>query len=149
MTNNNLASDRVWCSIHQMWNVFPKRVAWMAEPCRAIAQQLGFPIRDVYRAAMVGAHIGHEAIPEAEIIWEEHLDGLHDRVRLKGGFKLSVTELLNISRRARIALARLISLTSNPAKRANLEAKLAKIDELRAENARLATQMLEQARRVN
>src|SRR6516165_4848492 len=96
MTNNNLASDRVWCSIHQMWNVFPKRVAWMAEPCRAIAQQLGFPIRDVYRAAMVGAHIGHEAIPEAEIIWEEHSDALHDRVRLRG--KLSITELLDISR---------------------------------------------------
>jgi hypothetical protein len=147
MTNNNLASDRVWCSIHQMWNVFPKRVAWMAEPCRAIAQQLGFPIRDVYRAAMVGAHIGHEAIPEAEIIWEEHSDALHDRVRLRG--KLSITELLDISRRARLALARLICVTSNPAKRANLEAKLAEIDAARAENARLATQMLEQVRKVN
>jgi hypothetical protein len=146
---SDIINNRVWCSIDQLWHEFPERLAWMAEPCRQIAEQLGFPIRDVYRAAMVGAHVGHEAIPEAEIIWEEHLDGLHDRVRLKGGFKLSVTELLNISRRARIALARLISLTSNPAKRANLEAKLAKIDELRAENARLATQMLEQARRVN
>jgi hypothetical protein len=147
--NNNSVTGRVFCPINQTWHTFSERLAWMAEPLRALALQLGFPIRDIYRAAMVGAHVGQEAIPEAEIIWEEHLDALHDRVRLKGGFTLSITELLNISRRARLALERLIRLTGNPAKRANLKAKLAEIDAVRAENARLATQMLERMRKVN
>jgi hypothetical protein len=140
-------TGRVFCPVNQTWHTFSERLAWMTEPLRQLALQLGFPIRDIYRAAMVGAHVGLNAIPEAEIIWEEHLDALHDRVRLRG--KLSITDLLSIAMRARLALARLICLTSDPAKRANLEAKLAEIDEVRADNARMAQEMLERMRKVN
>jgi hypothetical protein len=125
----------------------------MAEPCRALALQLGFPIRNIYRAAMVGAHVGLEAIPEADEIHEEQLDAIHDSGRLRaaqrGGIKLSVDELLAIAQRARIAVERLLRVTDNPERRAKYEATLRKMDQLRADSARLATQMLEQARKVN
>jgi hypothetical protein len=151
MTNNSV-SGRVWCSIDQLWRVFPERLAWMAEPCRALALQLGFPIRNIYRAAMVGAHVGLSAIPEADEIHEEQLDAIHDAGILKAaqrGFPLSIDELLAIAKRARIAVERVLRVDPNPVRRAKLQATLDKMDALRADSARLAQQMLEQKQKVN
>jgi hypothetical protein len=149
MTNNNSVTGRVWCPINELWHEFPKRLAWMAEPCRALALQLGFPIRNIYRAAMVGAHVGLSAIPEADEIHEEQLEAIHDNGLLRGSFPLSLDELLAIAKRARIAVERLIRVDPNPIRRAKLEAKLAEMDQLRADSVRLAKQMLEQKQKVN
>jgi hypothetical protein len=46
-SQGNIINNRVWCPIDELWREFPERLVWMAEPCRAIAAQLGFPIRSV------------------------------------------------------------------------------------------------------
>jgi hypothetical protein len=140
---------RVFCSIDQLWRVFPERLAWMAEPCRKLAAQLGLRVHTVYAMAVANAKYGPAAIPEAEALYDEHGEAIHDAHRLRRP-TLSIEDLLAIARRARITLERLLRVDGNPARRAKLQAALAEIDAVRAENARLATEMLERrARKVN
>jgi|SRR6516164_4563472 hypothetical protein len=61
-----------------------------------------------------------------------------------GLIDLSVFELLEIGARARTELEQAIERERNPRKQARLQARLAKVDEVRAANARMAGQMLGQ-----
>jgi hypothetical protein len=147
MTNNNLVTGRVWCSIDQLWRNFPERLAWMAEPCRALASQWGLRVHTVYCMAIAGATYGAEAIPESEELYDESLQAIHDAHRLRR--TLTIEQLLAIARRSRIAVERILRVDPNPARRAKLQAKLAEMDALRADSVRMARQMLEQSRKVN
>jgi hypothetical protein len=144
----SMTYGRVWCPIDQLWRVFPERLAWMAEPCRALAQQWGLRVHTVYAMACFNAKYGPAAIPEAETLYDEHCEAIHDAYRLRS-FTLSIDQLLDIARRSRIALERILRVDPNPVRRAKLEAKLAKIDEVRAANAALAAAILEKQQKVN
>jgi hypothetical protein len=149
MTNNNLATGRVWCHIDQLWREFPERLAWMAEPCCALAAQLGLRVHTVYAMAIANAKYGPAAIPEAEAIYDEQLEAIHDAHRLRRP-TLTIEDLLAIGRRARVALERIMRVEPSPIQRAKIQAWLAEIDAVRADNARLAQQILdERARKVN
>ena len=143
----NLVTGRVWCSIDQLCRVFPERLAWMAEPCRALAAQWGIRVHTVYAMVCAGAQYGPQAVAEAEELYDDAGDAYHDNQRLRcaqsGTIKLSLDELLAIARRARLALERLIRVDPDPARRAEYEAALAKQDALRADSIRIAKQMLE------
>jgi hypothetical protein len=143
MSNGDI---RGWCPIEETWGVFPPDLAWLAEPCRALAHQFGFSIGSVQAMAQSVKVYGPAAAAEGEAIYREHLDAIHDAERLRGGrAKLTIAELVDIARRSRIALARIIRCDCNPERRAKLEAKLAEMDELARENHALAQQaMLEQ-----
>jgi hypothetical protein len=60
-----------------------------------------------------------------------------------GLIDLSVFELLEIGRRARSELERKLENEQHPRRRARLQATLAKVDEVRAANARMAQEMLD------
>jgi hypothetical protein len=97
---------RVWCPIDELWRVFPERLAWMAEPCRALALQLGLRVHTVYAMAVANAQFEPNAIPEAEALYDEHLEAIHDNGLLRAaqrGFPLSI---LAMAKRARIAVER-------------------------------------------
>jgi hypothetical protein len=153
MTNNNSVTGRVWCSIDQLWRVFPERLAWMAEPCRALAAQWGIRVHTVYAMACAVRLHGPDAIFEAEEIYDDCGDAYHDNQRLRtaqhGTIKLSLDELLSIARRARTALERLIRVESNDERRAKYEAALRRMDKLRAANATLAKAILEKQQKAN
>jgi hypothetical protein len=144
----NLASGRVWCPIDELWRVFPERLAWMAEPCRALAAQLGLRVHTVYAMACFNAKYGPAAIPEAEALYDEDGEAVHDAHRLHS-FTLTLEQLLDIARRSRIAVERVLRVDPNPTRRAKLQAKLAEMDTLRADSICKAQQMLEQVRKVN
>jgi hypothetical protein len=152
-SNNNLVTGHVWCSIDQLYRTFPERLAWMAEPCRALAAQWGLRVHTVYCMAVAGAQYGPEAIVEAEELYDDSGDAYHDNQRLRsaqaGMTKLSIDELLAIARRARLALERLIRVDPNAERRAKYAASLDKMDAWRATNAALARAMLERKRKVN
>ena len=152
-SNNNLVTGHVWCSIDQLYRTFPERLAWMAEPCRALAAQWGLRVHTVYCMAVAGAQYGPEAIVEAEELYDDSGDAYHDNQRLRsaqaGMTKLSIDELLAIARRARLALERLIRVDPNAERRAKYAATLDKMDALRATNAALARALLERKRKVN
>jgi hypothetical protein len=149
MTNNNIVSGRVWCHIDQLYRNFPERLAWMAEPCRALAAQWGLRVHTVYTMAIAGAQYGPEAIVEAEELYDDSGDAYHDNQRLRsaqaGTTKLSMDDLLGIARRARLALERLLRVDPNAERRAKYAATLDKMDEMRADSIRKAQQMLEKA----
>jgi hypothetical protein len=137
----NLVTGRVWCSIDQLYRVFPERFAWMAEPCRALAEQWGIRVHTVYAMVCAGAQYGPQAIAEAEELYDDSGDAYHDNQRLRtaqsGTIKLSLDELLAIARRARLALERLFRVDPDPTRRAKLQASLDKMDTLRADSVRL------------
>ena len=146
--NNNTITGRVWCPIDELWRVFPERLAWMAQPCRALAAQLGLRVHTVYAMACFNAKYGPAAIPEAEALYDEDGEAIHDSHRLRS-FTLTLDQLLDIARRSRIAVERVLRVDPNPARRAKLQATLDKMDALRADSVRKAQQMLEQSRKVN
>src|SRR5262249_11414651 len=131
MSNNqpqtSTISGRVWCPIDQLYRVFPERLAWMAEPCKALAAQFGLRVHTVYAMACFNAKYGPAAIPEAEALYDEDGEAIHDNQRLRG-LTLSIDQLLEIARRARIAVERVLRVDPNPARRAKLQAKLAEMD---------------------
>src|SRR6516164_6210071 len=103
--NNTIINNRVWCPIDELWRVFPERLAWMAEPCRALAAQLGLRVHTVYAMACFNAKYGPAAIPEAEALYDEDLEAIHDAHRLRRP-TLTIEDLLAIARRSRIAIER-------------------------------------------
>ena len=139
--NNNTITGRVWCPIDELWRVFPERLAWMAQPCRALAAQLGLRVHTVYAMACFNAKYGPAAIPEAEALYDEDLEAIHDAHRLRRP-TLTIEELLAIAHRARTSIERVLRVDANAERRAKLQAKLAEMDALRADSLRLAQQML-------
>jgi hypothetical protein len=83
----------------------------------------------------------------SEAIKLDLFEGADDREKLElarqGLIDLSVFELLEIGARARTEIEQAIESERNPRKQARLQATLAKVDELRAENARMAQEMLD------
>ena len=146
--NNNTITGRVWCPIDELWRVFPERLAWMAQPCRALAAQLGLRVHTVYAMACFNAKYGPAAIPEAEALYDEDGEAIHDYHRLRRP-TLTIEELLAIAHRARTSIERVLRVDANAERRAKLQAKLAEMDALRADSVRMAKQMLEQSRKVN
>jgi hypothetical protein len=132
---------KVWCAVDQLWHEFPQRLAFMAEPCRLLAQQLGLRVHTVYAMACFNAKYGPAAIPEAEALYDEDLEAIHDSHRLRRP-TLTIEDLLAIARRSRIAIERVLRVDPNPARRAKLQASLDEMDALRADSVRMAQQML-------
>jgi hypothetical protein len=83
----------------------------------------------------------------SEAIKLDLFEGADDNEKLKlakiGLIDLSVFELLEIGARARSELEQAIERERNPRRRARLQATLDKVDELAAENSRMAGQMLD------
>ena len=82
-----------------------------------------------------------------EAIKLDLFEGADDNEKLKlakiGLIDLSVFELLEIGARARSELEQAIERERHPRRRARLQETLAKVDEVRAANARMAQEMLD------
>jgi hypothetical protein len=83
----------------------------------------------------------------SEAIKLDLFEGADDNERLKlariGLIDLSVLELLEIGARARSEIEQALERERHPRKRARLQATIATVDEIRADNARMARQMLD------